>query len=307
MNLSLLKLHTQTIILLLVVFISLMFYTLSLGELKQASLIDWFDVLGEGSINLMIMIWIFFTMISRPKGKVTYLLITGLATMQLSMMLDFLDEFIHYPQASAWISTIESLPAPIGMIMMTIALYYWHQEQTSLNAQLIKKERYYREHSLTDYITGLYSIEYMKNQISREIQPDNLAENFSVIMLDVCNFDRFNRNFGDLQGNKLLREFANLILMNIRDTDLACRFAADRFIILLPKTNQKTASEIAHQIQQSVSHLAYKPGQTSQAVYHQFLACIYQHQQGDDYSILIDKLNQNMLQTKLAKIKKLAA
>ena len=307
MNLSLLKLHFKTIILLFVVFFSLMFYTFSLGELKQTSLIDWFDVLGEGSINLMIVIWIFFTMISRPKGKVTHLLISGLAIMQLSMMLDFLDEFIHYPQTSAWISTIESLPAPIGMIMMTIALYYWHQEQTTLNTQLIKKERFYREHSLTDFITGLYSIEYMKNQISREVNLNKCASNFSVIMLDVCNFDAFNRQFGDLQGNKLLREFANLILMNIRDTDLACRFAADRFIILLPDTNQKTADEIAQQIQQSVSHLAYKPGQSSQAVYHQFLACIYQHQQGDNYTDLISKLNQNMLQTKLTKIKKLAA
>ena len=307
MNLSLLKLHTKTIVLLTLFFTSLIMYTFSLGALKPIKLIDWFDVLGEGCINLMIMVWIFFTMISRPKGKVTHLLISGLAIMQLSMMLDFLDEFIHYPQASAWISTIESLPAPIGMIMMSIALYYWHQEQITLNAQLIKKERFYREHSLSDYITGLNSVEYMKNQITREINTNTEEQGFSVIMLDVCKFDTFNRQFGDLQGNKLLREFANLILMNIRDTDLACRFAADRFIILLPHTHQQTAEEIAHQIQASISHLAYKPGRTSQAVYHQFLACIYQYQQGDDYSILIDKLNQNMLQTKLTKIKKLAA
>lgn len=307
MNFSLLKLHFNTTAFLTITFISLMIFTFFLGELKPINLIDWFDVLGEGSITLMILIWIFFTMISRPKGKVTHLLISGLAIMQLSMLLDLLDEFIHYPQTSAWTTTIESLPAPIGMIMMTIALYYWHQEQTILNTQLIKKERFYREHSLTDYITGLYSIEYMKNQISREIKSDKLKSNFSVIMLDVCNFDAFNRQFGDIKGNTLLREFANLIIMNIRDTDLACRFAADRFIILLPNTNQKTADEIAHQIQQSVSHLAYKPGHTSEAVYHQFLACIYQHQQDDNYTDLIDKLNQKMLKNKLTKIKKLAA
>jgi len=307
MNFSLLKLHLNTIAFLTITFISLMIFTFFLGELKPINLIDWFDVLGEGSITLMILIWIFFTMISRPKGKVTHLLISGLAIMQLSMLLDFLDEFIHYEQSSAWITTIESLPAPIGMIMMTIALYYWHQEQTILNTQLIKKERFYREHSLTDYITGLYSIEYMKSQISREINSDKLESNFSVIMLDVCNFDAFNRQFGDIKGNALLREFANLIIMNIRDTDLACRFAADRFIILLPNTNQKTADEIAHQIQLSISHLAYKPGHTSEAVYHQFLACIYQHQQDDNYTDLIDKLNQKMLKTKLTKIKKLAA
>jgi len=307
MNFSLLKLHFNTIAFLTITFISLMIFTFFLGELKPINLIDWFDVLGEGSITLMILIWIFFTMISRPKGKVTHLLISGLAIMQLSMLLDFLDEFIHYSQSSAWITTIESLPAPIGMIMMTIALYYWHQEQTSLNAQLIKKERYFREHSLTDYITGLYSAEYMKNQITREVNSITNKSNFSMIMLDVCNFDAFNRKFSDIQGDKLLREFANLILMNIRDKDLACRFASDRFIVLLPDTHQKTANIIANQIQLSISHLAHKPGQSPEAVYHQILACSCEYQESDDCEILINKLNQEMLKAKLSQITKLVA
>jgi len=143
--------------------------TFQTGQLKHATQIDFFDIAGEGGITLMTLVWIFFILISRPADKVINLLFTGLTLTHVSMLLDFIDEFLIYPDNNTWITTIESLLAPIGMIIMSFALYLWHQEQMTINTQLRNTEKYYRDHSLTDYVTGLYSAKYMKSQLQREI------------------------------------------------------------------------------------------------------------------------------------------
>jgi diguanylate cyclase (GGDEF)-like protein len=299
MNYTFLRLHKALFFYLIVTITFIVNGAFSIGTLKREFEFDWFDAMGEGGITLMTLIWIFFTLVSRPAGRVTNLLFIGLTLTHVSMLLDFLDEFVRYPQDWAWLTTIESLPAPVGMVIMTFALYHWHQEQNSINNQLRRTERFYREHSLTDFITGLYSADYMKNQITLEIN-HNKAQNssFALVMLDIRKFSQFNEHYGYKNGDDLLREVALLITMNIRDGDLACRYASDRFIVLMPNTHQSTADEIAQQIKQSIEHLAYKLDSTSQAIYSQVNTCSHQYRGWDNFEEILADINQHLLLAK---------
>lgn len=299
MNLSFIRLHRRRFLLLLLTMVSTISLCLSLGSLKPADEFDWIDALGEGGITLMTVIWVFFILASRPAGRVTDLLFAGLTLTHVSMLLGFLDEFIAYGQSSMWLTTIESLPAPVGMAVMTYALYQWHQEQNTINTQLRRSERFYREHSLCDYVTGLYSAEYMKQQLNRELALSaNNPTGFSLIMLDIRDFNLFNLNYGNDHGDNLLREIAKLILMNIRDGDLACRYAGDRFIVLLPATNESCAAEIAGQITQAIAHLAYKPQRSSEAFYPKTVSCVRQYRSWHDYQDILAELNQQLYSVK---------
>jgi GGDEF domain-containing protein len=258
MNFTFLRLHKALFFYLLVIITFICSSAFSLGVLKPEAELDWLDATGEGGITLMTLIWIFFTLVSRPAGRVTNLLFIGLTFTHISMLLDFLDEFLRYPEQWAWLTTIESLPAPIGMVIMTFALYHWHQEQNIINNQLRRTERFYREHSLTDFTTGLYSADYMKNQIVLELNHAKAQQSsFSLAMFDIRHFSQFNHHYGFEHGDTLLREIAQLIKMNIRDGDLACRYASDRFIVLMPNTDNKTAQEISTQTKKSIEHLAF--------------------------------------------------
>jgi diguanylate cyclase (GGDEF)-like protein len=295
MNLAFLKFHRHLFTILLAVIISVILVTTTLGERKALSTIDIFDAFGEGGITLMILVWIFFTLISRPAGKVTNLLFMGLTLTHVSMLLDFIDEFLVYPDNNTWLTTFESLPAPIGMIIMSIALYQWHQEQMTINTQLRKTERYYRDHSLTDYITSLYSAKYMKTQLQREIiYAKKHQQSFALMLIDIRRFDLFNRQYGDKQGDRLLREIAQVILINLRDEDLACRYASDRFIILMPNTLVTTAEEIAMHIEQSVANLAFKVGRSAHAKYQHVTSCVMSVDGQDNDLQVLDKLNHLM-------------
>ena len=301
MNLTYLALHKHLFFYLGMTISTILAITLTQGELKPTIEMDWLDALGEGGISLMTLIWIFFTLASRPAGNVTNLLFLGLVFMHVSMLLDFLDEFIFYENSANWITTVESLPAPIGMILMTFALYRWHQEQNCINNQLRRTERYYREHNLTDFTTGLYGADYIKRQIAFELeQAKKKQQLFSLLMLDIQKFSLFNQKFGSMHGDSLLREIGQIIQMNIRDGDIACRYASDRFVVLFPNTLNSTAEEISIQIQSAIEHLAYKSGQTSQAIYSKVTLCCRQYQQAMNYDEILADISTHLALVKIS-------
>jgi len=299
MNLSFLKLHRSLLLILVVMLASVLTLTLSYGHYKGHSQIDWFDVAGEGGITAMTLLWIFFILLSRPKGRVTNLLFSGLAIMNLSMTLDFIDEFVSYSEEQAWLSTIESIPAPFGMILMTMALYHWHQEQMTINQQLRNRERFYREHQLSDAISGLASADYMKSQISRELNLlHHSLHGFSLLMLDIAQFDRFNRQFGDAEGDKLLQEFAQVITLNIREQDLVCRYASDCFIVMLPNTELAIAEQLSVSLVSALEAFSFNSSDKAvtykQKVHTSLVAATHR----DSTSGLLSQLHQRLLTNK---------
>jgi diguanylate cyclase (GGDEF)-like protein len=226
------------------------------GEFVHLETIEWSDVIGEGSIALLTIFWTLAVMMSRPSGKVTNLLVIGLSLITFSAILDLFDEFMIPIGTINWISLFESIPAAIGMLVMSYALYLWHLEQLALNQQLQRRELDYRWHQEIDAITLLYRGSYWKERASSLVSNKVPA---SIIVIDVVNFSFVNTQYGILEGNRILREIAHLLLMNIRNTDLACRYAGDRFVILLPQTNLQNAFELVNQIERSIENVAFKP------------------------------------------------
>ncbi len=300
MDLKLLKLHSR-LFLLVICLITAFLVIAGMNSVPKAQHdIEWMDVSGEGGITLITLIWIFFMLISRPAGKVTNLLVGGLTLVHISLLADLMDEFLIYPEAHYWFTAWESIPAPVGLIIMTLGLYHWHKEQLSMNNQLRRRERFYRNHGLIDYITGLYTADYMIEQINNELQQPN-SKPFSLLMLDIDKFDDFIQTWGDRQGDRLLRELSELILMNIRITDLACRYAGDRFIIILPDTRPDDAKQLALQLEQAITHFAFKPEQTTRASYLSISTSSCPAHIGDSTRQLINQLNESMEHQKLLK------
>lgn len=264
MNLTYFKYHAK----LLAFYFACILLAIILSSINTQSTawisIQWSDVIGESSIVLLTIFWTLTLMMSRPAGQVTNLLIIGLGLFTFSAMLDMLDEFTQHLSSVNWISLFESIPAALGMLIMSYALFLWHQEQLALNRQLRGKELNYRSHKDIDVITQLYRPEYWKDCANKAIKK---YETNIIIALNLTDFSGFNHKFGVHEGDRHLRELAQLALMNIRDTDLACRYASDRFIILLPNTNIEHGLAILKQVIQSIEHVAFKPNNNTTSIY----------------------------------------
>lgn len=258
---SLLKLHLNKILLIISLLIISTFVSLSLGQITSWDNIDWLDVAGEGGCAIALAIWIIFILGSRPQGRVSDLLTLGLGFMLFAFWQDTLDEFIQLPNSLLW-DQMESIAMPLGILLLTYGLYHWHQEQLALNHQLRKRELVFREHRAFDQLTLTGQFEYLSQQLTSH---KNISRKQSLVLLilDINDFSEFNRQFGNQEGDRLLLEICELILLNLRQQDLICRYAGDRFAIILPDTSLTQGRQIAAELKQAIKHFAFKVPQSS--------------------------------------------
>lgn len=269
MNRQILQLHAPKMLLLTLLANLSLVAGFAVGDPKTWSEIEWLDVFGEGGGALMVLAWMALILGSRPAGRVSDLMFAGLALIFLAMWQDSLDEFVKIPKSQWWDTWLESATLPIGMALLTLGLVHWHREQLVIVEQLRKRERHFREHTQVDRLTQLASVEYLHQQLNQELRPSREAGlPVSLLMVDVDRFDAINRKFGHTEGDRLLQAVAQIIVMNIRRTDLVCRYAGDRFAVLLPNTGETLATLLARQIEQAVRHFAYKTSQEGETLYH---------------------------------------
>lgn len=243
--------------------------TLSAAEPKAWAEIDWLDIVGEGGAVWLCLVWLVLLLAARPDGPVTQLLFWGFSCFLLATGQDLLDEVLRMPATVVWKQWVESIPMPIGMALMSAGLYQWYREQQVLNRQLLKRERGLRDHRCMDRVTGLGNADYLRRQLALEIQQGREQQlPTALLMLDIDDFRGLNRRLGMAEGDRLLGELTELLLLNLRRRDLLCRYAGDRFAIVLPATCQSMAELMAEQLEDVCKHFAFRARHSDQAQFH---------------------------------------
>lgn len=126
-------------------------------------------------------------------------------------------------------------------------------EQLSLSIANLDLRETLRQQSLRDSLTGLYNRRYLEENLARELarcQRHGLP--FSVVMLDIDHFKRFNDQHGHAAGDALLAAVGRLLRESIRVEDMACRYGGEEFILVLPDTTHADALQLADAIRQSI-------------------------------------------------------
>jgi len=94
----------------------------------------------------------------------------------------------------------------------------------------------------TDSLTRLFNrrqlYPIMQKELDRAIRK---KVPFSVLLVDIDHFKKFNDTYGHAGGDKLLAGFADKIRLALRQMDSAFRFGGEEFVILLTETTEKEA------------------------------------------------------------------
>ncbi|ESK38672.1 hypothetical protein P256_01489 [Acinetobacter nectaris CIP 110549] len=226
------------------------------GTAKPLTEWNWIDILGEGLSTIFVGIWLSYLVKSRPSGHITYYMFIGLSFLFFHLWIDTLDEFIRLPKSSVLHSVLESVPFPIGIIILTYGIFHWHKEQTLISKHMMKREWNFRDYRLFDLLTPLANAHYFKIQLEEHIQYKNLDQTHAVL-INLTAFNEVNKNYGFKEGSSVLKYISQVILLNIRPCDLVCRLAGDRFVILLPKTSRQQANHIAQKVIQAIQYSQY--------------------------------------------------
>ena len=122
---------------------------------------------------------------------------------------------------------------------------------TTHNLELIEKSD---EYINTDALTLLYNHrgfqEILANEISRS---ETNKQPLSVIMMDINNITKINRDFGHIKGDEVIKVVAEKVRQNCREGDIAGRYGGDEIAIVLPNTNSSQAKYVAEFLTYSLS------------------------------------------------------
>ena len=113
--------------------------------------------------------------------------------------------------------------------------------------------------AITDSMTKLYLQTYFKERIELEIKKyrENNQE-FSLIILDIDHFKKFNDNYGHLVGDYVLKEVAKIIKTSVRKLDIVSRYGGEEFGVMLLGTNAETAVLIAERIRSNIENKIFE-------------------------------------------------
>jgi len=108
-----------------------------------------------------------------------------------------------------------------------------------------------------DALTKIYNRHYLDERLICLISTlRRSGAKFSVLMLDIDCFKKYNDTYGHAEGDKCLKAVAGAIRACItRVDDFAARYGGEEFTIVLPNTDQSGAEIIANKILENIRSL----------------------------------------------------
>jgi diguanylate cyclase (GGDEF)-like protein len=107
--------------------------------------------------------------------------------------------------------------------------------------------------ALNDPLTGLYNRRYLEDALNRELhRAERSKKPFSIIMIDIDHFKRFNDTFGHDAGDFVLNAIARALVKNVRPTDVVCRYGGEELAVVLAETDLQHGLERAEKLRVTI-------------------------------------------------------
>ncbi|HXZ33192.1 MAG TPA: diguanylate cyclase [Terriglobales bacterium] len=101
----------------------------------------------------------------------------------------------------------------------------------------------------TDYLTGLPNARSLFLELDRELARCKRDESsLTVMVCDMDGFKQINDRFGHLEGNRVLRLFAQALKESCREYDYVARMGGDEFVVIAPGLPSDVATKRADQV-----------------------------------------------------------
>lgn len=115
-----------------------------------------------------------------------------------------------------------------------------------------------KEVSLTDVLTGAYNRRNFETRLKEEIaRAERDRTSLSCIFIDIDHFKRINDDYGHRVGDRVLKDVASIIGLQLRQGDFLARYGGEEFILLCPNTGIKGAFRIAERIRKTIEKMVF--------------------------------------------------
>ena len=109
---------------------------------------------------------------------------------------------------------------------------------------------------ITDPLTNLFNRRFLQEYLPREIaKARRNGGSLAVLMIDLDFFKKINDIFGHEAGDVVLKDVSALLKDCIRESDVACRYGGEEFVLVLSDASPDGARKKAESIQNAVMGL----------------------------------------------------
>jgi diguanylate cyclase (GGDEF)-like protein len=123
-------------------------------------------------------------------------------------------------------------------------------------ADLEQELRGVKDEAISDPLTGLVNRRYLWHFLPYELLRAARRENsLAVIMIDLDHFKQVNDTHGHEAGDLVLVKVAALLRKHIRDSDIACRYGGEEFVLVLPDATLEGTKRRAEGIRAAIREM----------------------------------------------------
>ena len=128
------------------------------------------------------------------------------------------------------------------------------QELDAVNETLRQQNEELERQSASDSLTGLSNRRILTQRLSEELlRAQRQSHSFTVLMLDVDHFKKYNDAHGHPAGDEVLKKVANILRNCTRASDCTARYGGEEFAVLLSGKGGDTALQLAERIRERVA------------------------------------------------------
>lgn len=127
------------------------------------------------------------------------------------------------------------------------------QDLDAVNEMLRQQNEELERLSASDSLTGLSNRRILTQRLSEELlRAQRQSHSFTVLMLDVDHFKKYNDAYGHPAGDEVLKKVANILRTCTRAGDCTARYGGEEFAVLLSGKSGDTALQLAERIRTRV-------------------------------------------------------
>ena len=159
---------------------------------------------------------------------------------------------IGYLFISYYVMEIFNLWIPIVLPVIFIVIAF---SLSYLAKYLIKSKDFEHQYKLAtiDGLTELYNHRYFQETLKNQVEiAKRYNQTFSLIIIDIDFFKKFNDTYGHQAGDAVLKQVAQTLKKNSRTTDVVCRYGGEEMSIILPNTSLEEALLSANRFNKAV-------------------------------------------------------
>ncbi|MFZ9886516.1 MAG: diguanylate cyclase [Myxococcota bacterium] len=124
------------------------------------------------------------------------------------------------------------------------------------------------ELSVTDPLTNLMNRRALNRRLDIEItRAQRFGLPLALLVVDVDHFKQYNDRMGHLLGDEALKAVARALDSSVRKVDAVARFGGEEFCVILPRTDEAAAFEVATKLGEAIRAIDV-PGARAQPLGH---------------------------------------